>query len=128
MGELGAASPSEQGVGRRRFLLRTLSAGSVALAIPTIITVAPAGAVTSPPPQPPTDVEPATEPRPAAQPAGTQVAAASGGQLPFTGADVEKLVAGGTAAIVGGAAMIHWSAPRDPSRRPCPCPEEPPAG
>ena len=47
----------------------------------------------------------------AAQPAGTQVAAASGGQLPFTGADVEKLVVGGTAAIVGGATMIHWSAP-----------------
>ena len=124
MGELGAASPSEEGVGRRRFLLRTLGAGSVALAIPTIISVSPAGAVTSPPPQPPTEVEPATEPRPAS---GTQVAAASGGQLPFTGADVEKLVVGGTAAIVAGATMIHWSAPT-PKPATVPVPEEPPAG
>jgi len=119
MDEPGAASPSNQIVGRRRFLVRTLGASSVALALPTIITVSPAGAISSPPPKPPTEVEAAAEARPAERP--PQVAAASRGQLPFTGADVEKLVVAGTAAVVGGAAMIHWSAPAHSETR------EPPA-
>ncbi len=107
----GFDSPSERGVGRRRFLTRTLAASSAALALPTIITVTPAGAITSPPPQPPTEVEPAGETQPPGTSAGAQVAATNG-QLPFTGADVEKLVVAGTAAVVGGAAMICWSAPK----------------
>jgi len=105
----------EQEVGRRRFLIRALGAGSVALAVPTIITVTPAGAITSPPPQPSTQVEPAGEVRSAPASAAAQVAPERRGQLPFTGADVERLVVAGTAAIVSGAAMIHWSAPGSPA-------------
>src|SRR4051794_10974350 len=115
MGELGARPLSEQEVGRRHFLVRTLGAGAIALAVPTIVTVTPAGAITSPPPQPPTQVEPASEARSAQTPAAAQVAPANQGQLPFTGADVERLVIAGTAAVVGGAAMIHWSAPQPPA-------------
>ncbi|HEY3725457.1 MAG TPA: hypothetical protein VGN59_19055 [Acidimicrobiia bacterium] len=125
MGASGSESPSERSVGRRRFLTRTLVASSAALALPTIVTVTPAGAITSPPPQPPTEVEPSSEAQPASEPAGTQVAAAKA-QLPFTGADVEKLVVAGTAAIVSGAAMISWSAPKRPTT--LPPPDEFPAG
>ena len=109
MPELGAQEPSGGNVGRRRFLLRAAGAGAVALAIPTIVTVTPAGAITSPPPQPP-QVEPTGEVRPADPATGTQVAAATQGQLPFTGADVEKLVIAGGTAVVGGSALVYWSA------------------
>ena len=139
MDDQGGRDTPEAGVLRRRFLLRAIGAGSIALALPTIVTVSPADAsqLTSPPPQPPpqppTKVEPATEPRsPSNNPAQTaqtaQVAGASVGRLPFTGIDVEKPVAAGLAAIAGGSAMVYWSA--DHSR---PIPDtavgpDPPAG
>ena len=148
MNDQGGRDTPEAGVLRRRFLLRAIGAGSIALALPTIVTVTPADAsqLTSPPPQPPpnpppnpplqppaqppTEVEPATEPRsPSNNPAQTaQVAGASVGRLPFTGIDVEKPVAAGLAAIAGGSAMVYWSA--DHSR---PIPDtavgpDPPAG
>ena len=109
--ELGAQQPSDD-VGRRRFLRRAAVAGTVALAIPTIVTVTPAGAITSPPPRPPQppQVEPSRDVRPAGPASGAQVAAATQGQLPFTGADVEKLVVAGGTAVAGGAALIYWSA------------------
>src|SRR3954463_12718823 len=120
MGELGTRPLSEQEVGRRRFLVRALGTSAVALPVPTIISVTPAGAITSPPPRPPTQVEPAGEARTPQAPAGSQVAPASRGQLPFTGADVDRLVVPGPAAVVGGAAMIHWSAPEPPATPPVP--------
>lgn len=103
-------------VARRRFLARAAGASAAALVIPTIVTVTPAAAagLTSPPPQPPPTVEP-TEVQPSGvQQPQAQVKAASTGQLPFTGADVEKPLLGGTAAIAGGSALIYWSTRAQP--------------
>ncbi len=96
-------------VARRRFLARAAGASAAALVIPTIVTVTPAAAagLTSPPPEPPPEVQP-TDVAPAGQ-QQAQVKAASTGQLPFTGADVEKPLLGGTAAIAGGSALVYWS-------------------
>jgi hypothetical protein len=48
---------SAAALGRRRFMVRAAAVGTVAFAVPTIITMAPAGAaeLTSPPPTPPPD-------------------------------------------------------------------------
>lgn len=109
---------AEVGLGRRQFLAKAAVAGTVAWAVPTIITVDPAGAaqLTSPPPEPPVDpptevgglVVPGDPAAPAAQPSGTQV----GGRtvLPRTGADLDDLVVAGLAATAGGAVLHHWSA------------------
>jgi hypothetical protein len=107
-------------VARRRFLLRAIGAGSVALAIPTIVTVAPAAAadVRSAPPEPPQppgppQVEPAVEPAGEARGNPAQVLGTTqsrGASLPFTGADVDKPIIGGLGAIAAGGALIYWTA------------------
>jgi hypothetical protein len=85
-------------------------------ALPTIISIQPAGAqdMTSPAPQPPADpppdvggiTVPRTTPPPAAAP-GTQVAGRT--ELPRTGGEVDDLLYGGLAATAGGAALLLWS-------------------
>ena len=107
-------------VARRRFLLRAIGAGSVALAIPTIVTVAPAAAadVRSAPPEPP-QVEPTDVPRGSPQVMAAQQART--GTLPFTGADIEKPLIAGLGAIAGGGAMLFWSANKaQPTPAPAP--------
>jgi hypothetical protein len=94
------ASPAA--LGRRKFLFRAAVAGTAAWAVPTIITMEPAGAasLTSPPPTPPVVVQ------------GETVIAEveARGSLPVTGAPITTLLGAGAAAIVGGGAMHEWSA------------------
>jgi hypothetical protein len=114
------------GLDRRRFLLGAGAVSAAAFAVPTIITIAPAGAasLTSPPPQPPGPPEVEVLPNRITDPpvavAGiedpgtavapkTEVLAARTG-LPLTGAEVGALTAAGLAATAGGAALHVWSA------------------
>jgi LPXTG-motif cell wall-anchored protein len=111
---------SQSGLGRRGFLLKAGAAGAAAWAVPSIITMQPAGAVelTSPPPKPPAvEVLPnvathGAEPDEAA-PAAEVLPARTG--LPATGAEIGNLAAAGLAAIAGGAALHVWSAKRPDS-------------
>lgn len=100
------------GPDRRQFLRRAAVVGTGIFVVPTIITLDPASAqaITSPPPEPPTEVGGATLPRDAAgtQVAGTQVAGRT--TLPRTGAELDDLVKAGLAAIAGGSALVLWSA------------------
>jgi hypothetical protein len=141
MGDSGAQDPiaesdaprTSSGLGRRKFLATAAAAGAVAWAAPAIITMQPAGAasLTSPPPTPPptgptgvvpTGVEPAdeTNPDPNGADPKPQVAAASTGTLPFTGADIKQLAATGLAATAGGGALMFWSADRPGQVTPAP--------
>lgn len=108
-------------LGRRQFLRKAAVAGTVAWAVPTIITMEPAGAaeLTSPPPEPPVDVggvvvpsDPPTAAPPVTQVAGTQVAGRT--ELARTGVELDNLVVAGLAATAGGAALLLWSA--DPEK------------
>jgi hypothetical protein len=118
MGEV--SRPSEGDLGRRQFLLRAAVAGTVAAAVPTIVTMQPAGAtgLTSPPPKPPIDIDPTSVDPPTnvgnevvAEPPGpkTKVAGATS-TLPMTGADVGDMVVAGLAATAGGSALLLWNA------------------
>jgi hypothetical protein len=95
----------ESRLGRRQFLLKAAVAGTVAFAVPTIVTVDPAGAtgLHSPPPE---EVLPTGVTDPMVVPGGVS----AGGELPRTGVGTEELVAAGLAATAGGAAMLFWSA------------------
>ena len=110
MSELGENHTPAGDYARRRFLFRAAGAGFVALTVPTIVSVAPASAagLTSPPPE----VQPTVEARSPTQapPVAAAEVSAAGGQLPFTGADVQKPIAAGLTAIAGGSALIYWSA------------------
>jgi hypothetical protein len=122
----------------RRDFLKKAAAGTGALAIPMIVTVDPADAqaVTSPPPQPPgSGIEPVnrpgTAPGGAGNTGGGPTPASGRTELPRTGADVDRMVAAGLAATVGGAALVLWSAhmkaqamPASPSPSPGPADPE----
>lgn len=109
-------------LGRRKFLFTAAAVGTVAWAVPTIITMEPAGAaaLTSPPPEPPVDpVDPVVQVRGAVasgEPGSTSTAAPAAGttasqaELPRTGVEPTNLLAAGLAATAGGAAMLLWSA------------------
>ena len=108
------------GLGRRQFMLRAAVAGTVAFAVPTIVTMEPAGAaaLTSPPPKPPVEVEvkPETVTAATAAPAvevATDPATAAKpqvkGTLAFTGANIDMLSRAGAAAVAGGGALHIWS-------------------
>ena len=110
-------------VDRRAFLRKAAVAGTGAFAVPMIVTVAPAEAQTlnSPPPEPPGSskkpaspgVDRRTSPGARAHTPDTSGAGGSAGgraELPRTGADIDRLVAAGLAATVGGAALVLWSA------------------
>ncbi len=111
------------GLGRRQFMLRAAVAGTVAFAVPTIVTMEPAGAaeLTSPPPKPkpPVDVEVKAETVTAAAAVPTAPAVAADpataakpqvkGALAKTGADIDTLSRAGAAAVAGGAALHIWS-------------------
>ena len=102
------------GIGRRRFLAGVAGVSAAAWVAPAIITMDPAGAadLTSPPPKPPNPppevvgevhVAAATDP---AVSGGSE----GGGNLPFTGANLEQLTIAGLAATAAGGAMHFWSA------------------
>jgi hypothetical protein len=122
IGDRGVGSVGDP-PGRRDFLRKAAVAGATAFAVPMIATVDPAHAqaVTSPPPEPPGPgpTTPGTV-NPAAGTPGTppgsdmSPAGRSGrrGQLPRTGANLDRLVAAGLAATAGGAALVLWSADR----------------
>jgi len=119
--------------GRRDFLRKAAVAGATAFAVPMIATVDPADAqaVTSPPPEPPGPPGPTTPVEPAAGvPAGGDVSPVGRptrrGELPRTGADLDRLIAAGLAATAGGAALVLWSADRKANARPAVEPPEPP--
>lgn len=112
--EQDTAGINQSGLGRRRFLLKAGAAGAAAWAVPSIITMQPAGAaeLTSPPPQPP-----AVEVLPNVVTHGAEpeeVLPARTG-LPLTGAEIGNLTAAGLAAVAGGAALHVWSAKRPDS-------------
>lgn len=103
-------------LGRRQFLRKAAVAGTVAWAVPTIITMEPAGAagLTSPPPEPPVD-QPGVDvggigvpSDPGSAATGTQVAGRT--ELARSGAELDDLVVAGLAATAGGAALLLWSA------------------
>jgi hypothetical protein len=112
---------SHSSLGRRKFLVAAAVAGTAAWAVPTIITMEPAGAatLTSPPPVPPVEVLPETLVNPAVGPAAPAVQVEPEvevrGALAMTGAEIGPLLGAGIAAIAGGAALHHWSA--DAARR-----------
>jgi hypothetical protein len=132
--------------GRRDFLRKTAVAGTTAFAVPMILTVDPADAqaVTSPPPEPPGNPGPppgGVNP-PAGSPGGSGSTAtgtlgggsgaptsrrstAHRGELPRTGADLDRLTAAGLAATAGGAALVLWSADRKAKLAPTPAAPEP---
>lgn len=120
MGDLdGLNAGGPHRLGRRTFVRRVATAGTVAWAAPAILTMNPAAAasLTSPPPGGPGDpddpdvlgttdiVDPGVEAPP--QVLGTQVARA--GELPRTGADLDQIAVAGLAAAAGGGAMMMWS-------------------
>lgn len=115
------------GLGRRRFMVRAAAVGTAAFAVPTIITMAPAGAaeLTSPPPTPPPEVEVEVETKTVTLPVDppldppVEVAAARPtakpevevrGALALTGAPIDQLLGAGAAAVAGGGALHMWSA------------------
>jgi hypothetical protein len=121
MGMDSGGTPQQTGgaVGRRDFLTKAAVVGTGAFAMPMIVTVDPADAqaLTSPPPQPPGSStrpeSPAVERASAARSAepdaaGRRVSGRT--ELPRTGADIDRLVAAGLAATVGGASLVLWSA------------------
>jgi hypothetical protein len=124
MGKLsGEAEPREPGspLGRRDFMRKAAVVGTGAFVVPTIVTVDPADAqaLTSPPPEPPGRSE--SPPVDLGNPSGTVspgtvtrtqrgVLATGRSELARTGADLDRLVAAGLAATVGGAALVLWSA------------------
>jgi LPXTG-motif cell wall-anchored protein len=95
---------------RRAFLRRAATAGTLAWAAPTILTMnaGSAAAMTSPPPGDIASRNDATAPR-----AIADQAAARAGQLPRTGADIDKLTAAGLTAAAGGGALLWWSSALD---------------
>jgi hypothetical protein len=128
----GGRVDARAGMGRRAFLVRATAVGAAAWAVPTIVTMTPAGAaeVTSPPPRPP--VTPPSETTVVVDPQvvdpGTQVASKTATQatLPNTGADTARLAAAGLAAIAGGAALTLWSADKKPRHAPALIESRPP--
>lgn len=107
-----------EGMSRRTFAKRTAVASAAAWAVPTIVTLRPAGAqeLTSPPPEPPEPPEnvdsvmgrapqilEVSAPRTSASPS-------TRGVLAQTGADVEELTAAGLGAIAVGASLRLWQA------------------
>ncbi|MFP5255287.1 MAG: hypothetical protein ACLGI8_05485 [Acidimicrobiia bacterium] len=109
-----------EAVDRRQFLRRAAVVGAGVWAVPTIISIDPAGAqaVTSPPPEPPVEVGGVTV-RPSPTP-GPAVGSAQGGTqvqgrtvLARTGAEVDDLLVAGLACTAGGAALLLWSAEHD---------------
>jgi hypothetical protein len=97
---------STSALGRRKFLVRAAVAGTAAWAVPTIITLEPAGAaaLTSPPPTPP-EVEVLDETvvdDPTVKPQAREALAA-------TGAPIDTMLGAGAAAIAGGGALHVWS-------------------
>lgn len=119
---------STSAIDRRRFIRRTAVVGGAVWAAPTLLTVdrASAVALTSPPPngEEPPEVEPDTieQPDPGVpdgtggdQPEFSSPDVAGGGTersgtLPRTGADTDKLVVTGVAAVAAGTALTMWSA------------------
>jgi hypothetical protein len=108
-------------VGRRDFLRQAAFAGSTAFMVPTIVTVDPADAqaLTSQPPQPPGREPPPADltrpvgvgrPRGAAGSTRQRIPVTDRTELPRTGADIDRLVAAGLAATVGGTPLVLWSA------------------
>lgn len=118
---------------RRRFLGKAAVAGGTVWAVPTLVSMRPAGAseLTSAPPAPPTTdsavspnnvsrnapaagAAPATGAAPsAASPAldGNDPAGSSD-SLARTGADIDKLAMTGLTAVAAGGALTYWSAGR----------------
>jgi len=92
-------------LGRRQFMRKAAVAGAIVWTVPTIVSIAPAGAADrhSAPPKPPGGV---VEPPPK-QIAGKHK---DGEQLPFTGDNEIVELGVGTAAIAAGAAMLMLSA------------------
>lgn len=116
---------SNPAVARREFLVKAAVAGTAAWAIPTIITMEPAGAaeLTSPPPTPP-EVEIEVEGKTVIDPTpgetvidpaqvATEPEVEVRGALAVTGAQITTLAGAGAAAIAGGGALHHWSARRE---------------
>jgi hypothetical protein len=111
---------------RRDLLRKAALAGTVAFALPMIVTVGPADAqaLTSPPPESPerpsrpgtagSSRPGAPAPFPRRRRANPVAAQRAGGrtELPRTGANLDRLTAAGLAATAGGAALVLWSADR----------------
>jgi hypothetical protein len=122
MSELRDDEGDAAALDRRAFLRRAAVVGSGAFVVPTIITMAPAGAqeIVSPPPEPPTQPPPTevggtVTQQPPVQVGGAVVmpqgaAVAGRTELPRTGVEIDALVAAGLAATAGGAALVLWSA------------------
>jgi hypothetical protein len=113
----GGTEPGAAGdpTARRDFLRKAAVVGTGAFAVPMIITVDPADAqaLTSPPPKPPGSGG-GSETAALVGSRGTQLAGRSQspgrGELPRTGADIDRMIAAGLAATAGGAALMLWSA------------------
>jgi hypothetical protein len=98
-------STAAAGLGRRQFMRKAAVAGAIVWTVPTIVSIAPAGAADrhSAPPKPPGGVE---------QPPPTKISGRHKDpeQLPFTGDNEIVELGVGTAAIAAGAAMLILSA------------------
>ncbi|MEJ7582492.1 MAG: twin-arginine translocation signal domain-containing protein [Acidimicrobiales bacterium] len=134
---------AEADLDRRRFLGKAAVAGGTVWAVPTLVSMRPAGAaeLTSSPPvtattetsiapntSTPSTVARNTAPDPAPpgpstgnnEPSGTSNGDPTGGgpatagSLPRTGADLDTLAATGLTAIAAGGALTYWSATRTP--------------
>ncbi len=112
----GEPGPSAA-LGRRKFLVRAAAAGTVAWAVPAIVTMEPAGAaaLTSPPPEVEVLPNRVTDPGEPGGPA-VEVAAAKPPAKPKvevlakTGAPIDTLFGLGAVAVAGGGALHQWSA------------------
>ncbi len=113
---------------RRRFVRNAVVGSAVAFAVPTIVTISPAGAadLTSAPPSGPDGVGPdVVNSGPVTQGAGVPGPEVKGvvtpgaspsvlsGSLANTGLEVTDLVAAGLSAAAGGSAILLWKADRE---------------
>ena len=97
----------------RREFLRKATIGTGAFAVPMILRVDPADgqALASPPPESPAQTPPATGVTGSTAPGPSASGSVGGrGELPRTGADIDRLAAAGMAATAAGAALLLWSA------------------
>ena len=98
----------------RREFLRKATIGTGAFAVPMILTLDPAvaQALASPPPESPAQTPPATRVTGSTAPGPSATSGSVGGrgELPRTGADIDRLVAAGLAATGAGAALLLWRA------------------
>jgi hypothetical protein len=108
------------GLDRRRFLRQAAIVGGTAWAVPTLVSMQPAGAasLTSPPPTGVGGTEitmphgVGTTPTQVLPESTSTSTSTSNESLPRTGADIDRLVAGGLTAVAGGGALMYWSADR----------------